>query len=58
MGFEKCTGRKFTLQDLQESHIENTSCWTYKIHTKNKTAQNFKVLLYEKEENGKEAIWN
>jgi len=44
MGFEKCTGRKFTLQDLQPSHAENTSCWTYKIHTKNKTAQNFKMF--------------
>jgi hypothetical protein len=46
------------LQDLQKSFVENTSCWAYKIHIKNKAVQVFKNLLYEKEENGKEAIWN
>ena len=51
---EKCTCRYFTLQDLQKSLVENTSCWTYKIHIKKKQ-YNFKKL-YEKEENGEEAI--
>jgi len=46
------------LQDLQESLVANTSCWTYKIHLKNKAVQDFKNLLYEKEGNGKEAILN
>jgi hypothetical protein len=46
------------LQDLQESLLENTSCWTLKIHINNKAVQDFKNLLYEREENGKEAIWN
>lgn len=55
---EKCTCRNFTLQDLQKSLVENTSYWTYKIHIKNKRVQKFKKLLYEKEENGIEAIRN
>jgi len=58
VGFGKCTGRKLTLQDLQKSLVENTSYWTYKTHIQNKAVQDFKNLLYEKEENDKEAIGN
>jgi hypothetical protein len=50
--------QEFTLQDLQKSLVENTTCWTFKIHIKNKTTQNCRKFLYEKVENDKEAIWN
>jgi 23S rRNA pseudoU1915 N3-methylase RlmH len=46
------------LQDLQKLLSENTRCWAYKTHIKNKTTLNFIKLLYEKEQNGEEAIWN
>jgi hypothetical protein len=48
----------------QEIHIAGFTCRKYKLpglqnsHKKNKTTLNYIKLVYQKEENGKEAIWN